>query len=168
VSGVIVVEPRRFEDERGWFAETFQRDRYAALGIPGEFAQDSLSWSRKHVLRGLHLQRPAQGKLVMCVVGEVFDVAVDVRPDSPTFGTWVGHTLSAENGLQLWIPEGFAHGFLVLSESALFHYKSTVPYAPGGQLSIRWDDPDIGIDWPIREPVLSEKDRDAPPLSALQ
>lgn len=165
---VIVVEPPRFEDERGWFSETFRKERYEALGIPTGFAQDSLSWSRKHVLRGLHLQRPAQGKLVMCVVGKVFDVAVDVRRDSPTFGTWVGHELSEENGRQLWIPEGFAHGFVVLSEGALFHYKSTVPYAADGQLSIRWDDPDIAIHWPVDDPVLSEKDRDAPPLSALQ
>jgi len=165
---VIVVEPTRYEDDRGWFSESFQASRYAALGIPTEFAQDSLSWSRKHVLRGLHLQRPAQGKLVQCMSGVVFDVAVDVRPDSPTFKQWVAHELSGENGKQLWIPEGYAHGFVVLSDEALFHYKCTTPYAPDGQISIRWDDPEIGVDWPVCDPVLSEKDRNAPPLSALQ
>jgi len=167
LSEVIVVEPTRYADERGWFAETFQKDRYAALGIPTEFAQDSVSLSRKHVLRGLHFQCPLQGKLVQCLRGEVFDVAVDVRLDSPTFGQWVGHRLSEENGKQLWIPEGYAHGFVVLSEEALFHYKSTTPYAPDGQLSIRWDDPDIGVEWPIDNPILSQKDRDAPLLSEL-
>ena len=153
---IIVVEPERFEDERGWFMESFRAERYAALGIPTEFAQDSLSWSRKHVLRGLHLQDPAQGKLVQCLSGAVYDVAVDVRKDSPTYKHWVAHELSGENGKQVWIPEGYAHGFLVLSDEALFSYKCTVPYAPDGQISIRWDS--FGIDWPVKDPILSEKD----------
>jgi len=162
---VVVVEPERHDDERGWFRETFRADRYRELGIPSEFAQDSLSWSRKHVLRGLHLQDPAQGKLVYCLQGTVWDVAVDVREGSPTFGKWEAHELSGENGKQVWIPEGYAHGFVVLSDGALFAYKSTVPYEPEGQIAIRWDDPQIGIEWPICEPVLSAKDAAAPPLS---
>jgi dTDP-4-dehydrorhamnose 3,5-epimerase len=162
---VIVVEPARYEDERGWFSESFQRDRYAALGIPTEFAQDSLSLSHKHVLRGLHLQEPAQGKLVTCLTGTIYDVAVDVRPGSRTYKQWIAHELSGENGKQLWIPEGYAHGFVVLSDEALFHYKCTTPYAPDGQISIRWDDPELGIDWPVRDPVLSAKDAAAPLLT---
>ena len=166
---VIVIEPVRYEDERGWFSETFQASRYAALGVPSEFAQDSVSFSRRHVLRGLHLQQPhAQGKLVQCLRGTVLDVAVDVRDGSPTFGQHVSHELSEENGVQLWIPEGFAHGFVVLSNEALFHYKCTVPYDPDGQVSIRWDDPELGIDWQVAAPVLSPKDAAAPRLSELR
>jgi dTDP-4-dehydrorhamnose 3,5-epimerase len=163
VNDVRVFEPRRFEDDRGWFQETYQ-----ASNLPQTFAQDSLSHSRKHVLRGLHLQHPhLQGKLVYCLVGRVLDVAVDLRADSATYGQHVAHELSADNGKQLWIPEGFAHGFVVLSDEALFAYKSTVPYDPNGQVSIRWNDPALGIDWGVTDPVLSEKDANAPLLSDL-
>ena len=166
---VIVIEPQRYKDDRGWFSETFQAQRYAALGIPTVFAQDSVSWSRRHELRGLHLQEPhAQGKLVSCLSGTVLDVAVDLRDGSPTYGEHVSHELSAENGVQLWIPEGYAHGFVVLGDEALFHYKCTVPYDPNGQVSIRWTDPDLGIDWQVESPVLSEKDANAPLLTALR
>ena len=166
---VINIEPARFADERGWFSETFQAARYAALGVPTQFAQDSVSFSRRHVLRGLHMQHPhAQGKLVQCLRGTVLDIAVDVRDGSPTFGEHVTHELSEQNGVQLWIPEGFAHGFVVLSDEALFHYKCTVPYDPDGQVSIRWDDPELGIDWRVEAPILSEKDAAAPPLRTLQ
>ena len=148
--------------------ESFQAARYAEHGIPTEFAQDSLSWSGARVLRGLHLQHPrAQGKLVSCLQGEVLDVAVDVRPGSSTFGSHTTHLLSADNGHQVWIPEGFAHGFVVLGESALFHYKCTRDYDPRGQLSIRWDDPELAINWHIASPVLSPKDAAAPLLSAV-
>lgn len=164
--GVKVVEPRIFRDERGYFLETWSADRYGAAGLPVRFAQDNLSSSDPGVLRGLHYQFPtAQGKLVGVARGEVFDVAVDIRVGSPTFGKWEGATLSAENGRQLYIPEGFAHGFLVLGGvPALFSYKVTEGYDPSGQCSILWDDPDLAIDWPGGPPLLSPKDRDAPRL----
>jgi dTDP-4-dehydrorhamnose 3,5-epimerase len=163
--GVLRITPQVFEDQRGSFFESFRADRYEAHGIPGRFAQDSVSRSRHGVLRGLHFQWPgAQGKLVYVLEGEVFDVAVDVRPLSPTFRRWAGHRLSAGNHAQLWIPEGFAHGFCVLSETALFAYKCTTPYDPASEQSIRWDDPDLAIAWPIRTPMLSHKDVAAPRL----
>jgi len=166
--GVLLVEPAVYEDARGHFLETFRAERYAAHGIAAEFAQDSLSFSRKGVLRGLHLQWPrAQGKLVYVLAGEVWDVAVDLRRGSPTFGRWEGHALSAENRRQLWIPEGFLHGFVVTGESALFSYKCTAPYDPGGELTVRWNDPDLAIDWPVKAPVLSEKDAAAPTLDEI-
>jgi dTDP-4-dehydrorhamnose 3,5-epimerase len=166
--GVLLVEPSVHRDERGWFLETFRDERYAEHGIAGPFVQDSLSSSRHGVLRGLHLQWPrAQGKLVYAAEGEIFDVAVDVRRDSPTFLRWVGHVLSAGDGKQLWIPPGFAHGFVVLSKTALFAYKCTEVYDPGGELAIRWDDPQIGIEWPVDDPVLSPRDAAAPLLSDI-
>ena len=167
---VLLIEPKVFGDERGFFAETWnQRSFDAAVGRETRFVQDNHSRSRRGVLRGLHYQRPphAQGKLVRAVAGAVFDVAVDVRRESPNFGRWVGCELSATNHRQLWIPPGFAHGFLVLSESADFLYKTTDYYAPPAEGCVRWDDPAIGIAWPALDvaPTLAAKDRDAPPLA---
>jgi dTDP-4-dehydrorhamnose 3,5-epimerase len=165
LSGVLLLEPRVFRDSRGFFAETWHRERYAQLGIGAHFVQDNVSFSRRGVLRGLHYQNPsAQGKLVSVLQGEVFDVAVDLRRGSPTFARWVGIELSAENLRQLWIPEGFAHGFVVTSETALFSYKCTEFYRPEHERSLRWNDPEIGIEWPVPEPVLSPKDAEAPLL----
>jgi dTDP-4-dehydrorhamnose 3,5-epimerase len=164
--GVIRVEPRIFSDERGFFMETWQAQRFRDAGIDVEFVQDNFSQSTRGTLRGLHYQiEQAQGKLVRVVSGEVFDVAVDLRKSSPNFGRWVGEILSAENKHQLWVPPGFGHGFLVLSDTAEFEYKCTDYYAPEFERAIRWDDPDIGIDWPLPsggQPVLSAKDAAAP------
>jgi dTDP-4-dehydrorhamnose 3,5-epimerase len=166
--GVLRITPDVFEDQRGLFFEAFRAERYAEHGIPAQFAQDSVSRSRHGVLRGLHFQWPnAQGKLVYVLQGEVFDVAVDVRPDSKTFRRWVGHRLSAENREQLWIPPGFAHGFCVLSEQALFAYKCTTSYDAKSEQAIRWNDPDLRIDWPVRTPMLSPKDVAAPLLREI-
>lgn len=164
--GVVLIEPRVFRDDRGYFLETWSEAKYGEAGLPTVFRQDNLSSSAVGVLRGLHYQFPtAQGKLVSVVRGEVFDVAVDIRVGSPTFGQWVGVVLSATSGHQLYIPEGFAHGFQVIgTEPALFAYKCTAGYDPAGQCSIRWDDPDIGIAWPISSPGLAPKDADAPRL----
>ncbi len=163
IPGVLIVEPRVHGDERGWFMEAWQERRYAEAGITGPFVQDNMARSRHGILRGLHLQHPhAQGKLVQEVVGEVFDVAVDVRRGSPHFGRWVGVILSAENHRQLWVPPGFAHGYVVTSGEAIFSYKCSEYYHPETDLSIRWDDPDIGIDWPVvGQPSLSQKDAEA-------
>lgn len=156
---VLLLEPRVFGDARGSFFESWNGRRYAEAGLPDTFVQDNVSRSVRGILRGLHLQFPhPQGKLVQVLEGEVFDVAVDVRAGSPTFGEHVAVVLSAENRRQLWIPPGFAHGFVVTSGSAIFHYKCTDYYAPAHELSIRWDDPDLAIAWPIREPQLSAKD----------
>ena len=164
--GVLLVEPRVFGDARGFFFETFHAERYAAAGIPGPFVQDNLSRSGRGTLRGLHFQEPrAQGKLVQVLQGAVWDVAVDVRKGSPHFGRWVGMELSEENRRQLWIPPGFAHGFCVLSDSADFLYKCTEFYAPEVERAVRWDDPALGIHWPVAEPVLSAKDSAAPLLA---
>ncbi|WP_027364697.1 dTDP-4-dehydrorhamnose 3,5-epimerase [Desulfotruncus alcoholivorax] len=168
LSGVLMIEPDVYEDSRGYFLETWNSARYKEYGLPDKFVQDNLSFSRRGVLRGLHYQLPpkAQGKLVSVAVGEVFDVAVDIRRNSSTFGKWFGTVLSAENKKQLWIPEGFAHGFLVLSESAVFLYKVTEYYSPVYERCIRWDDPHIGIRWPIdATPVLSPKDLAGPSLA---
>lgn len=160
--GVMLIEPKVFGDERGYFMETYQAKRYQEVGIADTFVQDNLSYSQKGVLRGLHVQTPhPQGKLVSVLQGEVYDVAVDIRLGSPTFGQWVGYFLNAENKRQLWIPEGFAHGFCVTNEMALFSYKCTDYYAPENEVSLRWDDPAIGIDWPLDTPSLSEKDKQA-------
>lgn len=163
IPGVFIIEPKVWGDERGYFLETYRANRYAEHGIPQPMVQDNQSFSRKGVLRGLHVQHPhAQGKLVQVYAGEVFDVAVDIRRGSPTFGQWVGVTLSGENKRQFWVPPGFAHGFLVTGESALFVYKNTEYYSPATEFSVRWDDPDIGIDWPLDgAPELSRKDSDA-------
>jgi len=166
--GVMIIEPRVFSDDRGFFMETWQRERYSKYGIPATFVQDNLSYSQKGVLRGLHYQHPnAQGKLVYVLQGEVFDVAVDIRVGSPTFGQWVGVTLSAGNKRQLYIPEGFAHGFCVLSATALFAYKCTDFYNPRAEGGIAWNDPDIAIDWPVEKPVLSPKDNVYPKLKDI-
>lgn len=161
IPGVILIEPAVFGDERGFFFESFNQRRFDELvGRPVTFVQDNHSRSAQHVLRGLHYQiRQPQGKLVRVVQGEVFDVAVDLRRSSPHFGQWVGAVLSADNKHQLWIPEGFAHGFVVLSERAEFLYKTTDYYAPDAERCILWNDPDLAIDWPFRgEPSLSAKD----------
>jgi dTDP-4-dehydrorhamnose 3,5-epimerase len=166
IPDICFIDPRVFGDERGFFLETWSAERYAQAGLPATFVQDNLSRSAKGVLRGLHMQHPAgQGKLVYVLEGEVFDVAVDVRVGSPTFGRWVGCTLSARNKRQLYIPTGFAHGFCVTSASALFAYKCTELYRPEHELGIAWDDPAIGITWPIEDPVLSGKDRAHPRLA---
>jgi dTDP-4-dehydrorhamnose 3,5-epimerase len=166
LAGLLLVKPDVFGDERGFFQETWNLRRYTEAGLDRHFVQDNLSLSRKGILRGLHFQNPGpQGKLVYVLQGEVFDVAVDVRADSPTFGQWYGATLSAENHHQLFVPEGFAHGFCVTSETALFAYKCTDFYNPKVEFSLLWNDPDIGIDWPIKNPELSEKDNNGQPLS---
>jgi len=158
---VLRIEPRVFGDERGFFFESFRQDRFEeAVGRKIDFVQDNHSKSAHNVLRGLHYQlRQTQGKLVRVVAGSVFDVAVDMRRSSPTFGKWVGEVLSAENKMQLWVPEGFAHGFVVLSESAEFVYKTTDYYAPEHERCLIWSDPVIGVDWPvIKQPIVSAKD----------
>ncbi len=163
---VIVIRPEVFEDSRGFFMETWSRKDFEQVGIDADFVQDNYSSSVVGTVRGLHYQiERAQGKLVRVVKGEVFDVAVDIRKSSPDFGQWTSEILSAENRKQMWIPPGFAHGFLVLSETAEFEYKCTDYYAPEFDRSIRWDDPDIGIEWPLadgEQPVLSAKDSAAP------
>ncbi|MBV7557223.1 dTDP-4-dehydrorhamnose 3,5-epimerase [Enterobacter sp. ENT02] len=160
VAGCKIIEPKVFGDERGFFLEVFEQKRYAEiLGDDISFVQDNSSRSRKNVLRGLHFQKTfPQGKLVRVVRGEVFDVAVDIRPDSPTFGKWEGVLLSESNKKQFWIPPGLAHGFLVLSELADFEYKCTDYYHPEDEACLIWNDPDVGIAWPASEPLLSEKD----------
>lgn len=164
IEGVLLIKPQVFGDERGYFVETWQKERYEAAGINLSFVQDNHSKSTKGILRGLHFQKQhPQGKLVMVSLGEVFDVAVDIRKGSPTFGKGFGAILNQENQNQLWIPPGMAHGFVVLSDVAHFHYKCTDFYHPGDEGSIRWNDPTIGIDWPYKEePVLSAKDQIAP------
>ena len=166
---VLLIEPQVFGDARGFFFESYHKERFdRAVGSAVEFVQDNHSRSPRGVLRGLHYQLPpkAQGKLVRVIAGEVFDVAVDVRRSSPTFGQWVSNRLSAENQRQLWIPAGFAHGFCVLSEFAEFLYKTDGYYAPEMQHCIRWDDPDLAIPWPLQgEPILSPKDAEGLPLA---
>jgi len=158
--GVLVIEPTVFEDARGFFFESYHYKRYVEHGIAATFVQDNHSRSVKNTLRGLHYQvNPGQGKLVRVVVGEVFDVAVDIRFGSPTFGKWFGTFLSAENKKQMYIPVGFAHGFCVTSEVAEFEYKCTDYYSPKDERGILWNDPDLAIDWPVKEPILSEKDK---------
>lgn len=165
---VKLIEPDVFGDPRGMFMETWNRARYRAAGLDVRFAQSNASRSQRGVLRGLHHQFPApQGKLVFVLEGEVFDVAVDIRVGSPTFGRWTGHYLSADNHHQLYLPEGFAHGFCVTSESALFCYLCTREYERAADRAIRWDDPAIGIEWPVAKPRLSDKDLRAPLLEAV-
>jgi dTDP-4-dehydrorhamnose 3,5-epimerase len=165
---VLLVEPRVFRDDRGFFLETYHERRYREAGLEARFVQDNHSRSVRGTLRGLHCQRlRPQGKLVRCVEGELFDVAVDLRRGSPTFKRWVGVLLSAESFRQLWIPEGFAHGFCVLSEHAQMEYKCTDFYAPDDELSLIWNDPEIGIEWPVEKPRLSDKDAGAPCLAEV-
>ena len=166
--GVLLIEPKVFDDGRGFFMESFSVARYAEIGIREAFVQDNVSRSGRGVLRGLHFQYPhTQSKLVWVLEGEVFDVAVDVRLGSPTFGRWCGECLSGANKRQFYIPAGFAHGFVVTSETALFAYKCTDYYYPETERSVRWDDPRIGIDWPTLNVELSAKDREAPLLNAI-
>ncbi|MFQ2708883.1 dTDP-4-dehydrorhamnose 3,5-epimerase [Aeromonas caviae] len=168
IPDVLIFEPKVFGDERGFFFESFNHKLFEeAVGYPVSFVQDNHSKSSKGVLRGLHYQLSphAQGKLVRCVAGEVFDVAVDIRKSSPTFGQWVGVHLSGENKRQLWIPEGFAHGFVTLSETAEFLYKTTNYYAPQCEGSIRWNEPQLAIEWPINDVLLSGKDQKGMSLS---
>jgi dTDP-4-dehydrorhamnose 3,5-epimerase len=163
IPDVILIKSKVFGDSRGFFMETYRENLFVEAGIPDRFVQDNHSGSQQGTLRGLHYQiRKTQGKLVRVVVGELFDVAVDIRRSSPTFGEWVGEVLSAENKRQLWVPPGFAHGFYVLSEWAEIAYKATDYYAPEWDRSILWNDPDIGVDWPIlpnSQPLLSAKDQ---------
>jgi dTDP-4-dehydrorhamnose 3,5-epimerase len=169
LSGVIVFDAPRFDDERGWFRELWNVERYAVAELGATFAQTNVSHSHRGVLRGLHFQFPrAQGKLVTALAGEVFDIAVDLRPESSTFGRWYGCTLSADNRRQLWIPEGFAHGFLSLCDGTLVHYACTVPYDATQDRALAWDDPELAIDWPIAPSMISAKDRSAPRLSELR
>lgn len=165
---ILLIEPRIFRDDRGHFLESWVHSRYAEIGLAGPFVQDNLSISLRGVIRGLHFQEPlAQGKLVSCVRGAVYDVAVDVRAGSPTFGRWVGAELTDANHHQLWIPPGFAHGFQALADDTVFSYKCTERYSPETERSVRWDDPAIGIVWPLEEALLSPKDRAAPLLGEL-
>ena len=169
LSGVLIIEPKVFGDQRGFFKETFQLERYKEVGIDLPFVQDNHSRSQKGVLRGLHLQKSRpQGKLVSCSAGVVYDVAVDVNPESSTFGQYVGLELSAENHKQLWIPPGYAHGFCVLTETADFQYKCTDLYFPEDEGGLIWNDPDVAIDWPIKNPLLSDKDLKLPTLAEIK
>ena len=168
---VKLIEPKIFGDDRGFFFESFNARSFRGLtGVDAQFVQDNHSKSVKGVLRGLHYQLTphAQGKLVRVVQGEVFDVAVDIRKGSPTFGQWVAEILTAENKKQLWIPEGFAHGFVTLTDTAEFLYKTTSYYAPESERCINWNDPEIGIDWPLQDVVLSSKDQQGQPLRAAE
>lgn len=168
LNGAYLIEPDVYGDARGFFMELWHHRRYADHDMGAAFVQDNLSRSAHGVLRGLHFQNPhPQGKLITVLEGEVYDVIVDIREGSDTFGDWHGVTLSGENKRQVYIPEGFAHGFLVTGEGALFHYKCTDVYAPAAETSIRWNDPTLNIDWPVDDPTLSEKDQNAPLLDDL-
>ena len=166
--GVLLIEPDVYRDPRGFFLETYQEKKYAEHGIQGPLVQDNHSHSRRGTLRGLHAQsRRPQGKLVRAVEGEMFDVAVDIRRGSPTFARWFGAVLSGQNFCQLWVPPGFAHGFCVLSETVHVEYKCTDFYDPEDEVAVAWDDPAIGVAWPIQDPVLSAKDQKALRLADL-
>lgn len=160
IADLYLIQPDVFPDERGYFFESYQEEKFKALGIHATFVQDNESLSQKNVLRGLHFQRPpfAQGKLVRVVTGSVLDIAVDIRKGSPTFGQWVKAELSAVNKLMMWVPEGFAHGFLVLEDNTIFQYKCTNFYNRESEAGIIWNDPDLNIDWGTQEPIVSEKD----------
>lgn len=168
LNGVLIIEPDVYGDHRGFFLETYQAPRYREAGIDVDFIQDNISFSVGRTLRGLHFQNPnSQAKLVQVLNGEIFDVAVDIRYGSPTYGQWEGIVLSAEKHQQFYIPPGFAHGFCVLSESALFSYKCSDVYAPESEGGICWDDPDLNIDWPVDDPILSDRDKTYPQLKAI-
>jgi len=168
LEGLLIIEPDVYGDHRGFFLESWNRQRYRDAGIDVDFVQDNFSFSQRGTVRGLHFQNPLpQGKLVSVWQGEVFDVAVDIRRHSPTFGRWSGVNLTAENKRQFYVPPGFAHGFAVLSETALFHYKCTEVYSPQNELGFRWNDPDVGIQWPVAAPRLSQRDARAPLLREL-
>ena len=171
IAGPLILEPRVFGDERGFFLESWNADSFAKAGLDLNFVQDNHSRSQKGVLRGMHFQNPQpQGKLVRVVRGAVFDAIVDLRRSSPTFGQWTGVVLSAENKRMFWVPEGFAHGFLTLEDDTDFLYKCTAPYLPQNECSLAWDDPDVGIEWPLDgiEPKLSAKDAVGVPLAQVQ
>ena len=168
IPDVLLIKPDSFEDSRGFFFESYSKKKYQEFGIDEALLQDNVSFSKRHVLRGLHFQsNNPQGKLVYALQGRVFDVAVDIRRGSPTFKKWVGFELSGENKMQLWIPPGFAHGFCVLSESSLFCYKCSNYYDPGSEISLAWNDPSIGINWPIDNPILSDKDDNLPSIDQI-
>ena len=163
MEGLIYIEPKIFEDGRGWFYESWNKERYSEIGITEDFVQDNFSLSSRGVLRGLHYQKPyTQGKLVSVIKGEVWDVAVDLRKGSSTFGKWLGFTLTGERKEQLYVPKGFAHGFCVISETAIFHYKCTDKYSPESEHGIIWKDRTLNITWPIKDPIISEKDKEYP------
>ncbi|MDD4737436.1 MAG: dTDP-4-dehydrorhamnose 3,5-epimerase [Kiritimatiellae bacterium] len=170
IPGVWVVEAKRFEDARGYFMMSYRRSVFEAGGIAERFVQDNVSQSSRGVLRGLHYQLDphAQGKLVMPLRGEIFDVAVDIRRGSATYGKWVGEHLKADTGRMMYVPPGFAHGFCVLSEEALFTYKVTAEYEPSAERGICWNDPEVGVEWPVREPVLSPRDAQLPLLAQAE
>ncbi|MBN2311018.1 MAG: dTDP-4-dehydrorhamnose 3,5-epimerase [Candidatus Hydrogenedentes bacterium] len=170
LDGVLIVECGVFRDERGFFSETYNQDIWHAAGFTRPFVQDNLSLSVKGTLRGLHYQilPHGMGKLVRAVTGAVFDVAVDLRRGSPTFGRWIGQTLSAENGLALWVPEGFAHGFVALEDDTYVYYKCTGTHAPEAERALRYNDPDVGVDWPTAPTVISDKDAAAPLLGEVE
>jgi len=169
LSGVLVLEPKVFQDDRGYFLETWNRTRYEQTGIPVHFVQDNISFSKKGILRGLHFQYPqSQGKLIQVLSGEVLDVVVDIRIGSPTYGQWIGEFLSELNHKQIYVPPGFAHGYCVTSVTAHFSYKCTDFYNPATEHGIIWNDPDIGIEWPAEQPVLSAKDKTYPRLKDLE
>ena len=169
VPGVLLIEPDVFRDGRGYFLETFHERKYREAGIPYSFVQDNQSRSGRGTLRGLHAQlRRPQGKLIRAIAGEIFDVAVDIRPGSPTFGKWAGARLSGDDFRQMFVPPGFAHGFCVLSETAEVAYKCTDFYDRADEIGLRWNDPSVAIAWPIRDPVLSEKDATLPTFSELR
>lgn len=168
LEGVIIIEVNIYEDTRGFFMESFNRKKYKEIGITKEFVQDNLSYSRKNILRGLHFQNPnAQAKLVSVIKGEVYDVVADLRKESPTFACWDGFLISEKNQRQVYVPEGFAHGFVTLSEDAYFYYKCSDYYSPGSEYCIRWDDPDLDIKWLVDKPALSEKDQNGVYLKEL-
>jgi dTDP-4-dehydrorhamnose 3,5-epimerase len=168
LKGVLLVEPRVFDDSRGYFMETYQKERFREAGIKVDFVQDNLSYSWRGTLRGLHYQYPnEQAKLVQVAQGEVFDVAVDIRQGSPTFGKWHGSILSSENKHQMFVPVGFAHGFIVLSETAVFMYKCSDYYAPESEWGVVWSDPDLGIDWTMKKPLVSSKDAALPRIKDI-
>lgn len=168
IPDVLLIEPDVYRDERGFFLESYQRDRFREAGIECEFVQDNHARSVRRTLRGLHFQRePGQAKLVRATRGRVWDVAVDIRPESPTFAQWVGRELSEENHRMLFVPVGFAHGYAVLSDVAEFQYKCSWFYLPDEEAGFRWDDPDVAVRWPVAEPLLSERDRTSPSLREL-
>jgi dTDP-4-dehydrorhamnose 3,5-epimerase len=168
LSGVLLIEPDVFSDPRGYFLESFHEEKYSAAGISGPFVQSNISKSSKGTLRGLHAQLShPQGKLVHIIQGEIWDVVVDVRPDSPAFKKWYGETLSADRPRQMYVPIGFAHGFCVLSDSAIVEYKCTDFYDPSHELHLLWNDPEIAICWPIQNPILSKKDQTGTPLREM-
>ncbi len=168
LDGLVLLEPQVFGDERGFFVETFRKDAWTEIGVEAEFVQHNHSRSSKGILRGLHFQtEPGQAKLLRCARGAIFDVAVDLRRNSPTFGQWEGHVLDDERHRQLFVPVGFAHGFAVLSEVADVAYLVSSAYDPATEAGIAWDDPDVGVEWGVEEPILSERDRTAPKLSEI-